>query len=256
MSLLSCFKKLLPDSSMIQTPPPVSTVGARNEQTRFDWVVAALQNIPEGSRILDAGAGELRYKPYCAHLQYVAQDFAQYDGQGDQKGLQQGTWDQSKLDLVCDISAIPESDASFDAVMCIEVFEHLPEPVLAIKEFARLLKPKGYLILTAPFCSLTHLAPYHFASGFNRYFYEAHLAAYEFDILEIVANGNYFEYLAQELRRIPYCAERYAEENITESEHAAIESVLAALQRCSTQDTGSSEFLCFGYHILAQKRKR
>ena len=38
--------------------------------------------IPEGARILDAGAGERSYERYCGHLMYVAQDFAQYDGVG------------------------------------------------------------------------------------------------------------------------------------------------------------------------------
>ena len=40
--------------------------------------------IPRGYKILDAGAGELRFKPDCDHLQYVAQDFGQYEGTGDE----------------------------------------------------------------------------------------------------------------------------------------------------------------------------
>ena len=232
---------------------PVSA-GTRNEQTRFEWVVNALQQCAPGSRILDAGAGELRYKPYCAHLQYVPQDFGQYDGQGDKRGLQPGSWDQSKLDIVCDITAIPEPDASFDAILCVEVFEHLPNPLLAIQEFARLLRPGGTLILTAPFCSMTHFAPYHFASGFNRYFYEEHLAAQNFEILELVENGNFFEFLAQELRRIPFCAEKYAADHLRENEKQAVDQLLRALQRFSESDRGSQEFLCFGYQVLASKR--
>ena len=115
----------------------------------------------------------------------MSQDFAQYDGKGDGMGMHKGGWDQSNLDIISDITAIPEPDASFDAIMCVEVFEHLPEPIKAIQEFARLLKPGGLLILTAPFCSLTHLAPYHFYTGFNRYFYEKHLPANGFRIIEL-----------------------------------------------------------------------
>ena len=131
-----------------------------NQQNREIWLEEALKKIPTGSRILDAGAGELRYKEFCEHLNYVSQDFAQYNGEGDSKGLQTGTWDQTKLDIISDITEIPELDDSFDAIMCVEVFEHLPDPTLAIKEFARLLKSGGTLIITAPFCSLTHFAPY------------------------------------------------------------------------------------------------
>ncbi|MGA2913324.1 MAG: class I SAM-dependent methyltransferase [Methanoregula sp.] len=74
----------------------------------------------------------------------------------------QKTFNTSNLDIVSENTSIPELDASFDAIMCIEVFEHLPEPILAIKEFSRLLKPDGHLILTAPFCCLTHMAAYYF----------------------------------------------------------------------------------------------
>lgn len=134
-------------------------VGTRNESTRETWLKQALRQIPAGSRILDAGAGQLRHKKLCSHLDYLSQDFAQYDGRGDGSGLQTGSWDQSKIDIVSDIIDIPESDGSFDAVMCIEVLEHLPNPLLALQEFARLLRPGGHFIVTAPFCSLTHFRP-------------------------------------------------------------------------------------------------
>ena len=150
-------------------------VGTRNQEVREIWLQETLKKIPKDSRILDAGAGELKYKHFCSHLDYVSQDFAQYDGKGDGRGLHKGSWNQNSLDIISDITAIPEPDASFDAIICKDVFEHIPEPIKAIQEFARLLKRGGLLILTAPFCSLTHFAPYHFHTGFNRYFYEKHL---------------------------------------------------------------------------------
>jgi len=103
---------------------------------------------------LDAGAGELTHKKYCGHLEYVSQDFNQYTGTGDGEGRQMSTWDMSKIDIVCDIIHILEPEKFFDYIMCTEVFEHLPNPVLAIQEFSHLLRPKGKLLLTAPFCSL------------------------------------------------------------------------------------------------------
>lgn len=238
----------------INSRSKINDVGTKNEQTRFEWVTSTLKKIPAGSRILDAGAGQLRYKPYCDHLNYVSQDFAQYDGKGDNKGLQVGTWDQSKLDIICDIVNIPEPDASFDAIMCIEVLEHLPNPTLAIKEFSRLLKKNGYLILTAPFCSLTHMAPYHFYSGFNKYFYDYHLNDYGFDVIEMNTNGNYFEFLAQELRRLPSVSEKCIEAHLTANEYKSIDCVLKMLQRFSNAEQSSDEFLCFGYQVFAQKK--
>lgn len=229
----------------------MNLVGTRNESTRAAWLEKVLKQLPSGSSILDAGAGEQQFRHLCSHLSYVAQDFAQYDGQGDEKGLQMGSWDQSKLDIVSDITAIPRPDASFDAIMCTEVFEHIPHPLLALKEFSRLLSSGGQLIITAPFCSLTHFAPYHFYSGFNRYFYETHLAAHGFKLVEMETNGNFFEFLGQEVRRIPEIADRYSKGQPRRHELLAMRVLLNMLERFSGKDTGSAELLNFGYHVRA-----
>ena len=228
-------------------------VGRKNDANRENWVKSKLEKIPIGLTILDAGAGELRYKKYCNHLKYISQDFAQYDGSGDGTGLQMGSWDQSNIDIISDITSIPMDDESIDAILCIEVLEHIPEPVIAIKEFSRLLKKGGVLILTAPFNSLTHFAPYHFSTGFNKYFYEKHLVDNYFDIIEIKSNGNYFEYIAQELRRLSEVAKRYSGKNLIFS-RIFIKLLLIVLGRLSRKDNGSDELLCYGYHILAKRK--
>jgi len=63
-------------------------IGTNNDGIRHNWVVNQLSSLPSGYKILDAGAGELQYKKYCTHLQYVSQDFNKYDGIGDNRGLQ------------------------------------------------------------------------------------------------------------------------------------------------------------------------
>ena len=231
--------------------PPV---GKNNEQKRQKWLAETLLKIPANSRILDAGAGTQQHKKFCQHLEYVSQDFGEYDGEGNSAALQINGFDYGKLDIVSDITAIPETSASFDAIMCIEVLEHLPDPSLAVKEFSRLLKSGGRLILTAPFCSLTHFAPYHFCSGLNSYWYRTHLHAFGFEIEEVCANGNYFEFLGQEINRINFVAKKYASCRVSLWRKLALLSVLQMLDNFSRSDSGSSELLCFGYHILARKR--
>lgn len=227
-------------------------IGLKNEEVRLNWLKKTLNEIPVGNRILDAGAGELAQKKYCAHLKYISQDFAQYDGKGNNQGLQTQNWDNSKIDIVSDIISIPEPDASFDAIMCIEVFEHLSEPILAIKEFSRLLKKGGDLIITAPFCSLTHFAPYHFYSGFNKYFYEKHLTDNGFEIIEILPNGDYFDFLAQELRRLSSVANTYGGYT-NQKVYKYINNLLPILKRMSVVGAESSELLCFGYHVRGKR---
>lgn len=228
------------------------TAGTTNESTRVKWIEQTLKKIPEGLTILDAGAGESQFKKYCSHLKYIAQDFGKYDGSGN-IGLQEGEWDNTKLDIVSDIVSIPLPDASVDAIMCTEVFEHIPDPLAALKEFTRLLKPGGYLLLTAPFASLTHFAPYHYASGFSRFFYEKHLPDNGFTIQELKLNGNYFEYLAQENRRIKPIAAKYAGRKLNIFEKVVIHLNIFLLERLSKKDKGSSELLCYGIQVFARR---
>ena len=53
-----------------------------------------------------------------------------------------------------DITAIPHPDASFDAILCNHVLEHVPEDQKAMGELFRVLRPGGWAILQVPF-SLT-----------------------------------------------------------------------------------------------------
>ena len=90
---------------------------------------------------------------------------------------------------------MPLENESIDVILCTEVFEHLKNPILALKEFSRVMKKDGVLILTALFCCLTHMAPYFYYNGFSEYWYKEHLRDYGFTIVEFVRNGNFFKYL-------------------------------------------------------------
>lgn len=222
-----------------------------NETSRNKWLENVLTSLPEGLRILDAGAGQLRNKPFCKNLDYVSQDVCQYDGQGDTLGLHTEAWDTSGIDIVSDITDIPEPNNSFDVILCSEVFEHLPDPIKALKEFQRLLKPGGKLIITAPFASFVHFAPYHYSSGFSRYWYEYHLPVFGFEINQLTSNGDWFSYMRQEMIRLPYMARIYG------SWHWPIAYVFAAIGALYFSFPGakrnSDDVACFGWHCVATK---
>lgn len=222
----------------------------RNSTSRFTWVDQTLRALPAGLRILDAGAGELRYAASCSHLKYVAQDFGQYDGVGDGSALQTGTWDNSKLDIVSDITAIPRADGAFDVILCSEVFEHIPDPLAALGEFHRLLAPGGKLILTAPFASMVHFAPYFFSTGFSRYWYEHHLAAKGFQIESISENGDWYAVLFQELKRLGMMERQRGSWTWP---LAYMLAILGAVYSKIRQPIAAPEFACFGYHVIAVK---
>lgn len=177
-----------------------------NEIQRQAWLKKTLAALPQGARLLDAGAGGLKNHQHSGHLDYVSQDFCQHLGKGGGEGLDEGlqleSWDTSRIELVCDITAIPATDASFDAILCSEVLEHVPEPTHALDEFTRLLKPGGILILTAPFSSNVHMAPHYYCSGFSKYWYQHHLQNRGFEIQSLVPNGDWCGLLRQEITRL------------------------------------------------------
>ena len=223
-----------------------------NEFNRQKWLEKTLKDLPKGLRILDAGAGELKNRKLCGHLNYTSQDFNQYTGGGGlSEGLQTGQWDTSRIDLVSDITAIPSPDASFDVILCSEVLEHVPEPTHALDEFRRLLKPEGILILTAPFASLVHFAPYHYCTGFSRYWYEHHLTNLGFKIKELTPNGDWFAYTEQEITRLGGLERQRGNWSWP---FAYAYSLLGVLYFKLRGKMRAENLACFGWHCLAVKQ--
>lgn len=159
---------------------------------RNEYVAKVARLIPKGSRVLDAGAGPCAYRPLLSHCEYKAQDFARYEGKEHKYG---------DLDYVGDITSIPVSDGNFDWIICTEVFEHIPRPDLAVKEFARILRSGGQLVITAPLGSGIHMAPYHFYGGFTPFWYKHFLGEAGFEIESIEPNGGFFKHYGQESQR-------------------------------------------------------
>lgn len=177
---------------------------------REAWIRKKLAGLQKGKSIIDVGAGEMIYKLSCQHLSYTSQDFGKYTGKNVKKGLQTGEFNARRVDIISDITRIPVESASFDYVLCTEVFEHIPNPFTALKEISRIHKVDGTLILTAPHCSLTHFYPYYFYSGFSREFYKTILPLFGYKIISVETNGNYFTWVAQEIIRVPVILLRHS----------------------------------------------
>ena len=228
--------------------------GLNGGKERENWLEHTLLKVPVGSKILDAGAGEGRNKKYGSHLEYTSLDSGEYDGVGDKQGLHKGSRDYSKIDIIADIEDLPIKEGTYDAVLCVEVLEHVKNPNVALKELYRILKKGGTLILTAPFNSLTHYAPHFYSTGFSSYYYKYHLSELGFEIFELTPNGNFIEYMAQELRRIKNVSETYTSKKLSLLFTAAIYIVLRYLSKLSFIDKGSSELLCLGYFVVCKKK--
>jgi 2-polyprenyl-3-methyl-5-hydroxy-6-metoxy-1,4-benzoquinol methylase len=81
------------------------------------------------------------------------------------------------LTIISDANAIP--NAAYDAVVCLDVLEHVPDPPTLVAKLASYLRPEGQLIVHAPFWYLhpavvTHLASNRTYSGDTRRLYQSH----------------------------------------------------------------------------------
>lgn len=221
-----------------------------NEINRKIFVERELGNLPESGLLLDAGCGSQQYKSLCNHLIYRGQDFGQYDkdastGFTAEMGGDEG-YKYGELDYVGDIWDIKEKDEIFDAILCTEVFEHIPYPNETLKEFSRLLKPGGKLILTLPSNCLRHMDPYYFYSGFSDHYINKIIGDHSMQVESIEAVGDYYSWIAVELAR-------------TMKNHSIL-SILLLLPAflwyvIKKPTTESKSTLCMGYHVVASKIK-
>lgn len=117
---------------------------------------------------------------YCsAGVEYIALDLPVTG-----KGLY-----AARPDIFADAARLPLNEASVDAVVCLEVLEHVSRPQAALAEFARVLKPGGTMLFSMPFMYPIHDAPYDF-QRLTEYGLRRDLDAVGFDIIRLEKLGH------------------------------------------------------------------
>jgi glycosyltransferase involved in cell wall biosynthesis len=88
-----------------------------------------------------------------------------------------------EVDIVSDATHLPFKDNSIDAAVSESLFEHVPDAHLVAREMVRVIKPGGYIYVSAPFIHPYHASP----DDFNRWTISG--LKHMFKDLEIVEAG-------------------------------------------------------------------
>lgn len=107
---------------------------------------AILGAVRPGDTVLDVGCGACN--SYAAWIRDRAGSYVGVDVSATAVHLARDAGFDARV--VEDAAALPFPDASFDAVLCVEVLEHLLRPDAAASEILRVLRPGGRLVACTP----------------------------------------------------------------------------------------------------------
>jgi SAM-dependent methyltransferase len=176
---------------------------------------------------LDVGCGTQPYLCYFEHItRKTACDFDASRG---------------NVDFACPADDIPLPDSCMDSILCTEVLEHVPDPMAVWKEFHRLLRPGGRVLLTTPMYWPPHELPYDFyrypEHGMRRLVQES-----GFKLLAIIPRGGPFAFWGQATMHVWQPVFRFA------AMRSLWNRVMLMLDR-----KGASARLTIGWTVLAEK---
>jgi SAM-dependent methyltransferase/uncharacterized protein YbaR (Trm112 family) len=130
--------------------------GTAWRKSNWKFLNAQVKKLPAEAKILDVGAGHGDFADIFESRPYYSLDIVPYP----------------EVDLVADLgSENPFKDGAFDAVVLMNVLEHVYESRGLVKSIERIVRPGGCVFFTVPFLLKVHQAPFDF-SRYTPYFIE------------------------------------------------------------------------------------
>ena len=148
-------------------------------------------NLPSGSRVLDLGGNKIRKRGqfdiehYDLHVVYANLSTAK------------------RPDVQADAARVSFKDGCFDAVICSELLEHVPDPPAVLREAYRVLREGATLLICAPFLHRMHGDPYDYGR-YSDYYWSQTLTTIGFSDIRIEKQGLFWSVLMDMLRDLAH----------------------------------------------------
>ena len=144
--------------------------------------ISSFAGLIKPERILDVGCGSQPYRVLFPNSIYIGMDIVS----------------ESRPMVIGDARYIPIKNSTVDCVLCTEVIEHVFDYASVIDEIFRILRPGGWLILTAPMSWGLHYEPHDYWR-FTPYSLRLILERAGFHILRMEKVGGLFSLIGSRL---------------------------------------------------------
>lgn len=135
--------------------------------------------------VLDVGGGE-RFSKWLREYKHLFKDT-------DYK-----TFDYDRAtgaDVIGDIHNIPLAEGAIDAVICNCVLEHVENPIIAVRELHRILRPGGKMLVHVPSTYPYHARKGHYPDYWRFFDDTIQILFKDFSTIEVKKRGGYFKAL-------------------------------------------------------------
>jgi SAM-dependent methyltransferase len=139
--------------------------------------------------LIDLGAGSMPYR------QFIEARVTRYDSLEHTASETPATF----IGDVQDMQMIPSQ--SYDTALCLEVLEHVPNPLLAVREVFRVLRESGLFIVSVPHLSRLHMEPQDYYR-FTRYGIKYMLEAVGFQVVRLEKRGGLFSFVGNQVATV------------------------------------------------------
>jgi len=104
-------------------------------------------------------------------------------------------------DVQAEAEYLPFTGGNFDAVVCSELLEHVPEPTAVLSEVHRVLRQEGTLLMCVPFMNRIHGDPHDYGR-YTDYYWLRVLQSLGFREILIEKQGLFWSVLVEMLREL------------------------------------------------------